>query len=300
MKSVALLLADEHNAYQRLLVREAEAAAARSNIELLPPRFAGGLPERQIEHLFECLHSDPRPNGIITLLVSVRGIQRSIEKVAKARLDWVFLNRVPDFLDQLRMVYPNTLFASVASDQVEIGRIQGRQCLQLLPAGGFVVHVLGARTTPSAIQRQRGFREVVAERVEVHELEGYWVEERAAEALDGWLRLGGDRHRAPDLVVCQNDPMARGARTVLQRMATSLGRSELAATPIIGCDGLPDEGQLMVKAKELLATVVMPPTTPRAIRILSAYWERGARVKSETLSSSSFPPLEQLKRETST
>jgi ABC-type sugar transport system substrate-binding protein len=296
MKRVALLLADERNLYQQLLVKEARMAAAASGIELLAPRFAGGLAVTQIEHFFECVRSDPRPAGVLITLVAVKGMQKAIEMIAKASLSCAFLNRVPDFLDQLRLDYPETFFTFVAPDQAEIGRIQGRQSLRLVPDGGFVLLVLGASVTPSAIERRRGFLEVVGSRITVRELEGFWTAELAGEALDEWLRMGAERRRSIDLIVCQNDQMARGVNAVLKRWASDLNRSEIATIPIIGCDGLPDEGLRMVQAKELVATIVMPTTTPRAIEILSAYWERGVRNLGETLSPSSFPPLELVRR----
>ena len=40
MKTVALLLADEHNAYQQLLVKKAQELSGKYGVELLPPRFA--------------------------------------------------------------------------------------------------------------------------------------------------------------------------------------------------------------------------------------------------------------------
>jgi ABC-type sugar transport system substrate-binding protein len=296
MKRLALLLADERNPYQQLLVREARSIAATHDIELLSPRFAGGLTVAQIEQFFECLRSDHKPDAIITMLVSVEGIVKTIEMIVKAGVSCVFLNRIPDFLDRLRADFPNALLAAVSPDQVEIGRIQGRQCLKLLPQGGFALYVLGAQTTPSTEERRRGFHEIIGDRVKIHELEGYWSAERAEAALDDWFRLGADRRRVVDLIVCQNDPMARGVRVALGRQATVLDRKDLSALPIIGCDGLPEEGQQMVKSRELIATVVMPPTTPRAIEILHAFWDKGVRIKSETLPPASFPPLDQLAR----
>lgn len=299
MKRVVLALADDQNPYQQLLAKKAQAAASMFGIELPPPRYADGLAMRQIEIFFECVRDDPRPDAILTALVSVEGMQKAIEMIAKAGIDCVFLNRVPEFLEQFRSDFPKMLLASVSPDQVEIGRIQGRQCLKLLPDGGFVLHVLGSQGTPSATIRQRGFREIVEGRVEVHEIDGYWTSDRARMALNAWFRLGSDRGRTIDLIVCQNDPMARGARAALQEQAARQAESGLLATPIIGCDGLPEEGQRMVLARELIATVVMPPTTTRAIEILHAYWEQGVRVTDETLLPSLFPPIEQIEdRET--
>jgi ABC-type sugar transport system substrate-binding protein len=299
VKRIQLLLADEENAYQQQLVEAARSAAGERGMDLLEPRFAQGSLMRQIGQCYETLRANPRPDGLLLLLVAANQMGSAIEALAKEAVDCVFLNRIPEELESLRQSFPGTLLASVAPNQTEIGRIQGRQCLQLLPEGGSVALVLGARATPSTKSREAGFREVVGDAVEIHEIEGNWQEDRAQQALSDWLRFNLGRGRTVDLIVCQNDSMARGARRALQLYESrsskpSPGGGGLAATPILGCDGLPDEGAEMVRAGELAATVVMPPTSPRAVEILDAYWQRGSVVDEETLLPASLPPVEKL------
>jgi ABC-type sugar transport system substrate-binding protein len=59
--------------------------------------------------------------------------------------------------------------------------------LRLLPEGGAVLLILGAHNTPSAVSREKGFREVVGNRLDVQVIEGKWQAERAEEALRDWL-----------------------------------------------------------------------------------------------------------------
>ena len=80
----------------------------------------------------------------------------------------------------------------------------------------------------------------------------------------------------------------------LDNQAKLLGSPEIAKTPIIGCDGLPDEGQDMVRTKKIHATVVMPPSSPQALEILSKYWHEGVRTLSAILPPTSFPPVDAL------
>jgi hypothetical protein len=88
--------------------------------------------------------------------------------------------------------------------------------------------------------------------------------------------------------------MASGARSALLRQAASSGRLELTRTPLIGCDGLEEEGQLMVARGELAATVVLPPTTPPALEMLRRYWDAGDRSATIFLDASSHPALAAL------
>jgi ABC-type sugar transport system substrate-binding protein len=294
MKRIQMLLADEENAYQRLLVEKARSAVGEHRMDLLEPLFAQESVMKQIGQCYHSLRADPGPDGVLLLLVAADDMESSVEALLKGGVDCVLLNRIPAYLESLSQRFPETLLASVAPEQTETGRIQGRQCLRLLPEGGSVVLILGARATPSTVSRQEGFREVVGDRVEIHVIEGRWQAERAEKALNDWLRFGAGRTQQVDLIVSQNDLMARGARSALHSHESKGGAAGLAAVPILGCDGLPDEGMEMVRTGELAATVVLPPTSPRAIEILAAHWSRSEVVKEQTLLPSSLPPVDQL------
>lgn len=295
MRRIGLLIDDDESSYQQLLVDEARAAARRHGMELLEPRFARGSVVQQIGQCYELLRADPAPDGVLLLLVAPDDMEGSVEVLAKGGADCVFLNRIPAYLESLDRRFPERLFASVAPDQTEIGRIQGRQCLRLLPEGGSVLLIRGASSSPSTLSREEGFREVVGDAVGIRTITGRWQAARAEKAVDDWLRFGTGRARELDLVVSQNDAMARGALEALRRHHTPKGKTAaLAATPILGCDGLPEEGARMVRNGELAATVVMPPTSARAIEILAAHWSRGEVVKEQTLPPFSLPPVDRL------
>jgi ABC-type sugar transport system substrate-binding protein len=243
---------------------------------------------------FDALRSDPRPDGVLLLLVAADEMENAVSVLAKGGLDCVILNRIPAYLERLRGQFPQRLLASVAPDQVEIGRIQGRQILRLLPEGGTVLLILGANSAPSSASRERGFREVAGSRLDVRTIEGKWQAERAEAALSDWLRFGSTRAGEVDLIVSQNDSMAQGARRALQSHEAGGGARGVAAIPIVGCDGVPDEGAEMVRGRELAATVVMPATSVRAVEVLDAFWERGEVLSHETLVPTSLPPVEEL------
>jgi len=293
MKKVALLLADEENAYQQFLVKEAQEAAGRFGVELLPPRFASNREVKQISHFYDCTAGANPPDGIVSMLVSAESMRGSIEEVANAGVDCVLVNRIPAFFPQMSGEHADVLLASVAPDQREIGRFQGRQCLKILPDGGKVILVLGVDGAPSTLERRKGFLEVAGANITVQELHGRWLTERAESAVNHFFVIGGAKN-VVDLFVCQSDPMAAGVRAALDNQAKLRGSAEIAKIPIIGCDGLPDEGQKMVTTKKIDATVVMPSSTPKALEILSEYWQHGTRTPSATLPPRSFPPVDEL------
>jgi ABC-type sugar transport system substrate-binding protein len=204
------------------------------------------------------------------------------------------LNRIPDWVEELRREYPQALIAGVTPRQEGVGEIQAGQALRLARPGSFVVLVTGEASSAAAVGRTRGFLEKVAGRLVVHELDGRWSAKGAEKALGEWFRVGAERDRPIGVVVCQNDAMAGGARAALAKQAADPRRGELARTLLIGCDGMEQEGKAMVARGELAATVVMPPTTPPSLEILKRYWDTKARSGTVLLDASSHPALDAL------
>jgi ABC-type sugar transport system substrate-binding protein len=290
---VALLLDDPENRYQQLLVREARASAGRCVVELLEPEFAGGSSWTQVESVNRHLR-EARPDGMLVMLAGGQWTRAPFERLPRAGVAVVLLNRIPDWVEELRREHPQALIAGVTPRQEGVGEIQAGQALRLARPGSFVVLVTGEASSAAAVGRTRGFLEKVAGRLAVHELDGRWSAKGAEKALGEWFRVGAERDRPPGLVVCHNDAMASGARAALAKQAADSGHGELARTLLIGCDGLEQEGKAMVARGELAATVVMPPTTPPALEILRRYWDAESRPDTVLLEASSHPALEKL------
>jgi len=294
MKSTALLLDDSQNRYQQQLVQEARACAARHGAELLTPQFADGSSWKQVESINACLRADPKPDAMMVMLAGAQYARAVVERIPKAGIALVLLNRLADWLGELRSRYPQVLVAGVAPAQDGIGRIQARQAARLAAPGAFVILVTGTASSAAAIERRRGFVEGSTAPFAVHELDGNWSAAGAEAAISGWFQLGAQRERLPALVVCQNDVMAQGARAALARQAARTGRRELERVPLIGCDGIAEEGRAMVARGELAATVVLPATTPAALELLKAYWDGGTRPELTLLEVTSFPALDEI------
>ena len=95
----------------------------------------------------------------------------------------------------------------------------------------------------------------------------------------------------PDVVACQNDSMAAGARKALREQ-----RHEWGDLPFLGCDGLPEGGRRMVADGLLAATIVTPSNTGPALEIV-ARWLRTKELPPPDikLSPSSHPPVPQIR-----
>ena len=61
---------------------------------------------------------------------------------AAAGIGWVVLNRLADYVHELRRNYKVPVFA-VSADNEEVGRIQGKQLDRFLPQGGSVLYIQG-------------------------------------------------------------------------------------------------------------------------------------------------------------
>jgi ABC-type sugar transport system substrate-binding protein len=293
--TVALLLEDAQNLYQQLLVREARASAVRRGVQLLEPVFAAGSAWNQVETINGYLRGDGRPDGLMIVPAGGESTAGTFQRLAKAGIPLVLLNRIPPWVEQLRSRFPEALLAGVTPNQAGIGRIQAEQALRLARSGANVMLVTGTAGAAAAEERKRGFLEVIRGRFHVHELDGGWTAAGADKAVAAWFRLGAERDRLPQLAVCQNDAMAEGVRAAFGRQAHALGTDALERVPLTGCDGLAEEGQARVARGELTATVALPPTTPTALDLLRRYWDTGTRTGTVYLEAAPYPALDSLR-----
>jgi ABC-type sugar transport system substrate-binding protein len=215
-RSVALLLDDPGNLYQQLLAREAQLAASAHKLTLQPPDWAKGSPWTQIESINAMLRKDARPDGVVIMLAG-RLTRGPAERLVKAGLAVVFIQRIPEWVQELTATYKDTLVASVSPRQEKLGEIQARHAQRLVPHGGFALLVTGDLSTPAAAKRKQGFIDAADKRLQVQALDGRWSAAGTEQVIGEWLRIGAERERKIDLVVCANDAMAAAARRTLAR-----------------------------------------------------------------------------------
>lgn len=289
------LLAREQE-FQRLQAEDALAAAATCGFEA-EVVYAEGNAILQIQQLYRSIHlpEHERPRAIVVETVVGEGLERVARAATAAGMGWVLINRRVGYLDGLRREHPQLPICMVSTDQVEVGRIQGRQFRALIASGvGLVLYVMGPADTSVAQDRLQGAREAVAgTRIELRTLDGQWTEASGEQALQSWLRLATSAELKPAVVGCQNDAMAVGARRALQN---AKGRAELARVPLTGCDGLLDGGRRLVDMRQLAATVVVPSNTRPAIELVRRALETGLPPPAEVrLQPSSYPAENQVR-----
>lgn len=292
-RSVVVFLPDRTNAFQVLQADDAQQAAKRLGLDV-EIREAGGNAVAQIQQLFKSIHAAEAPRALVVEPVSLDGMERVAQKAAAAGLGFAMLNCAAPYLEGLRDRHPALALFALGSDQAEIGRLQGRQMRRLLPGGGTALYVQGPQTADAARERAQGTREALAgSAIELVTLDALWTPESAEQTVRSWLRLRSAAEREVHLVAGQDDSIAQGARRAFEDAAE--GARRLADVPFLGIDGVPSEGQRLVREGVLTATVVMPSNTGPALEAIDGWLRTGTPPKTAIrVAVRSYPPEEQL------
>jgi ribose transport system substrate-binding protein len=266
---VGLLTAEQE--FQQLQAKDARATAARLGLEA-EVLFAEGNAVVQIQQLFRHIHAaeGERPAAIVVEAAAGDGLERVARNAVASGIGWILVNTRVAYLEGMRAAHPALAIAMVGTDQNEVGRIQGRQCRALLPGGGHVLCVQGPEYSTVTLDRFAGFREALGAGAEIRALNGDWTAGSGERAVASWLRLSTAAAFRPDVVACQNDSMAVGARRALAKHDPGW-----ASAPFLGCDGLPEGGLKMVAAGELAATIVTASNTGPALELVSRWTRTG-------------------------
>ena len=267
---VSLLTKDQE--FQVMQAVDAERAAARAGFDI-EVVYANNNTALQQERLYHFVHAQERlrPAAIVVQTVSGEGLPRVAREAVNAGIGWVLLSTDAPYIDSLHAEYPGLAISVVTTDQLSIGRIQGRQFRSLLPDGGSIIYIQGRADTCAAQQRLQGMEEAIAgSKIKVNVLTGEWTEASGERAVLSWLRLSSSEGETLSLVGAQNDAMAMGARK-----AIAARRPEWLRLPFTGCDGLPEGGQRLVNEGQLAATVIVQSNAGPAIDLIAAHLNTG-------------------------
>jgi len=291
--TVLLSLVTDDNDYQREQASAAQAAAKQAGVELRVI-YAGGDAITQTKQLLAAVQAPAgeRPNAIV-----VEPAGTSMPHVAKAavqqNIGWVVVNRSADYASELRALRPGVPVGGIAIDNVEVGRIQGRQFEALLPGGGTVLYLEGPAIDVSK-QRHAGTLETLPHNIELQSARGRWTAESGAQALQ--IRLGLRGTKLPDLIGSQNDDMAMGARKAIEALPPGPQRDQWLSIPCTGVDGVAATGLAWVQQQLLAATIITPPLAGLGIELLTKALLNGQTMPERTMvQPTSYPPIDQLR-----
>jgi ribose transport system substrate-binding protein len=288
-------LTNNDNDYQIEQSAAAEQTAKRLGVEV-QIIHAENDSVTQSQQLLKIIQSrnEALPDGIIFEPVGGTALPQVARAAAIAGIGWVVLNRDVEYVAELRKAYRVPAF-SLTSDHEEIGRIQGQQFAALLPHGGDVLYIQGPTENLAAKQRTFGMYETKPAEVRVKLMKAQWTEASAYRTVSSWLRLSTSQQTHLDLIAAQDDSMALGARKAFQEEVNLQVRERWLKLPYIGCDGLPNSGQIWVRRGLLTATIFVPPNAGTALEMLVEALQNGSMPAERSLTTPvSIPGLAEL------
>jgi ABC-type sugar transport system substrate-binding protein len=295
---VVVSLITQDNDFQVEQAAAAEDAARRLGVdcEIL---YADNDSIQQSQQILKFVQVDAsaRPDGIILEPVGGTALPQVARAAVSGNIGWVVLNREVEYVKQLRSAFKVPVF-TVTTDNLEVGRIQGKQMAMLLPEGGSVLYIQGPTETDAGKFRTAGMYETKPANVQIKTMKGNWTEASAFKAITSWLRLSTSQQSHMDVIVAQNDAMAAGAKKAFQQFSyEGEGRDRWVGLPFLGVDGVPKTGQAWVRSSVLTATVVNPPLAGTALDMLVHALQTGLNPPETTLvAPHSFPDLESLRK----
>src|SRR5438270_2347024 len=273
---VSLITKD--NDYQMEQAADANGDAEELNVDA-QMNYANDGAITQSTQLLKAIQAEPslRPSGILVEPVGATSFPQVAKTAAGTGIGWAILSRHAEYAIELRKAARPPVF-SVSADQVEVGRIQGRQVAALLPRGGAVLLIQGPSVSSVSRDRHTGLQELLPPNVHVTSLRGRWTEQSAHQSVCSWLHLVAAQRLRIDLIVAQNDAMGIGARKAIEETIPDPERDQWLGIPIIGCDGVPRTGQAWVRTGQLAATVIVPPNTGEALTLMAKALRSGTVV----------------------
>jgi ribose transport system substrate-binding protein len=173
---ILVYLTTNDNDYQIEQAHSAEEAARKCGADL-QILYADNDAINQSTQILESIQGAPelRPDGIIFEPVGGTALPQVARAAAGAGIGWAVLNREAAYISELRQASKSVIFA-VSSDHLEIGRIQARQCADMLPNGGSALYIQGPSDNSAAKDRLLGMEEVKPAKINLTVLKGQWTE----------------------------------------------------------------------------------------------------------------------------
>ena len=286
-------LVSENNDYQKAQAQAAEDAA-NANLASVEMVYCNGDAVEQSQQLLQRVLAKSDESKISGIIVQPVGtsLRQVAQAAAAAGIGWVILHREVEYFSELRAKHSVPIFA-VSSDHKEEGHIHAMQLAALLPKGGRVLYITGPNVDSVAQKRADGINHSKPANIQLLTMRGNWSVESGHKAVLSWWKLSTSKQQPIDAVVAQNDAMALGAKQALQELAEEI----LAKVFVIGCDGVPESGQLWVKKGDLKATVIVPVVAGVAVEMLvKGIKEKRTFPEQTVIAPTSYPNLTELGR----
>jgi ribose transport system substrate-binding protein len=293
--SVLVSLITQDNDYQREQAAVAESVSRKLDVTV-KIEYADNDAVNQTLQILKAIQAplELRPSAVVVEPVGT-GMPQVARAAASADIGWAVLNGNADYLGKHRLQCHAPMFL-LASDNEEVGRIQGKQFNLLMPRAGCLLYIEGPSATDVVKKRTSGMLAAKRADLDVKVIRGAWTELGAYNAVKSWLRLPTSRELHIGMVGCQNDAMAVGARKAFDEHPDPSERARFLGLPFTGCDGVSSKGQVWVRQRLLAATVVTPALAGVALEMMAHSFQSGMQPAEQTLiAPKSYPALEELR-----
>jgi ABC-type sugar transport system substrate-binding protein len=215
-------------------------------------------------------------DAVLTEPASVSTMQLILKEL-KGRTGLILMNAwdavVEQYVKDWGAGFP---IGAVSTPHVEVGEIQGRQASAVVPQGGGVLVVTGPPRSSAAPERLQGFRSTIRSDIKVYDAEGgQWAEAAGILAFNGWYGVFKSRREEIHAIVGQSDDLAVGALEASRAVANPEHVRMFAGAKLFGVGCCPGYGKDRVDDGTLQASVVLPPTTVKAVELLKGFWGHG-------------------------
>ena len=224
----------------------------QDNVEL---HFAAAYDsdERQVEQIDSLVAT-----GIDLLIVAPNQVQ-----TISPAIDRAYDKGIPVIVFE-RKTNSRKYTAFIGADNYEMGRQMGQYIASRLHGKGKVLEIMGLKGSSPAIERNKGFQEVMRQYPGIEvlaTLQGDWTETTAYKVTADWLKSHPET--PVDLVFGANDRTAMGARKAF--LSLSSGKLPL----FCGIDGLPgpNGGIRLVRDSILDASYIYPTHGDRVLQL---------------------------------
>ena len=263
--------------YQELMRREARSkgSAAGFRVEVA---CAPGFDQYRV--LCKRLSDTSAPvDAVLTEPARLSAMQLMLKEL-KGRTGLILLNAWDELVEQYVPDWGAGLpIGAVSTPHEEIGELQGRQVSAVVPQGGAVLVVTGPPRSSAAPERLRGFRSRIRSDINVHDAEGgEWSEAAGILAFNGWYGVFKSRREEIHAIVGQSDDLVVGARDASRAVSNPEHTRMFARAKLFGVGCCPGYGRDRVDDGTLQASVVLPPTTVKAIELLREFWAGGGSI----------------------
>ena len=288
---VVVALTTRDNDYQAEQATAVSDTATRLGVKI-DIIYADNDAVNQTQQLIKIIQNNEKKPAAILVEPVGTGMPQVAKAAVAAEIGWGMINSAPEYIPELRRGGNVPVF-SISTDQMEVGKIQGRQIRALLREGN-ILYIEGPSTSTAAQLRTKGMLSTKPQSVTLKSLRGDWTERSGHHVVESWLSLASSRQMNIKAVISQNDAMAMGARKALADL-TEEDRERWQKMPFTGCDGVTKTGQDWVRRGLLKATIITAPAAAPALELLVKAINSGTMPPESTLiPPKSFPAIEEL------